>query len=65
MVRNAKLYFASSGKLITIPDYASYLHTIYDPIVVKHAVAFGEEHIEEVGSVHVVGIANMILYTIF
>ena len=32
MIRNAKLYFASNGKLITYPDFQSYLLTITDPL---------------------------------
>ena len=65
MKRNAKLYFASSGKLITLPDYMSYLLTVTDPITVKHAIAFGENQLEENGLAHTAGLSNLVLYTIF
>jgi len=65
MIRNAKLYFASTGKLITMQDFMSYLLTIADPIVVKHAIAFGENQLEESGLEHDAGLTNLVLYTLF
>lgn len=65
MVRNAKLHFASAGKLITLPDYMSYLLTVTDPITVKHAIAFGENQLEEDGADHDAGLTNLVLYSIF
>lgn len=65
MIRNAKLYFASTGKLITLPDFMSYLMTITDPLTVKHAIAFGENQLEEDGAEHDAGLTNLVLYTLF
>jgi len=65
MDRNSKIYFASNSKLITLPDYMSYLLTITDPINVKNAIAFGEEQIEAVTQDHDGGRTNIVLYTIF
>ena len=64
MIRNAKLYFASNGKLITYPDFQSYLLTITDPLIVKHAIAFGENQLEDEGVEHDAGITNLVLYSI-
>ena len=65
MIRNAKMYFSSTGKLITLPDFMSYLLTVNDPITVKHAIAFGENQLEEEGVEHDAGLANIVLYTLF
>ena len=64
MIRNAKLYFASNGKLITYPDFQSYLLTITDPLIVKHAIAFGENQLEDEGVEHDAGLTNLVLYSI-
>ena len=64
MIRNAKIHFASNGKLITLPDFQSYLLTVTDPIVVKHAIAFGENQLEESGVEHDAGLTNMVLYSV-
>lgn len=63
--RNAKLYFASRGQLITLPDYISYLMTLTDPITVKHAIAFGENQLEDELGEHDAGRTNLVMYTIF
>lgn len=63
--RNAKIFYASNGKLITLPDYQSWLMTITDPIIVKNAIAFGENQIEDKSIGHDCNISNFILYTIF
>ena len=63
--RNAKIFYASNGKLITLPDYQSWLLTLTDPIIVKNAIAYGENQIEDKGFPHEAGIANFVLYTIF
>ena len=65
MNRNAKLYYASSGKLITLPDYMSYLLTITDPITVKHAIAFGENQLEAAGIEHSSALSNLVIYNVF
>lgn len=61
---NSKLYFASTGKLITLPDFKSYLNTITDPIIVKHATAFGENQMEENDSEYDSRLNNLVLYSV-
>lgn len=63
--RNAKIFYASNGKLITLPDYQSWLLTLTDPIIVKNAIAYGENQIEDKGFQHDAGMSNFVLYTIF
>lgn len=63
--RNARTFYASNGKLITLPDYQSWLLTITDPIIVKNAIAYGENQIEDKGFQHDAGMSNFVLYTIF
>ena len=63
--RNAKIYFASNAKLITLPDFMSYLLTITDPISVKHAIAYGENQIEDQLGEHDAGRTNLIMYCLF
>lgn len=62
---SSKLYFASSGKLITLPDFKSWLLTLTDPIIVKHAVAYGENQLEAYDADHIPGISNFVLYSLF
>lgn len=61
---NAKLYFASNSKLITLPDFQAYLSTLTDPIVVRNSIAFGENQLEDKSKEHDAGITNYVLYTI-
>lgn len=63
--RNSKIYFASSSKLISLPDFMSYLLTITDPINVKHAIAYGENQLEDITGEHDASRTNLVLYTIF
>ena len=65
MKRNAKIYFASNAKLITLPDFMSYLLTISDPINVKHAIAYGENQLEDRLGEHDAGRTNLIMYCLF
>ena len=62
---NSKIYFASTSKLITLPDFMSYLLTITDPINVKHAIAYGENQLEDLSGEHDAGRTNIVLYTLF
>ena len=61
---NAKLFFASNMKLITLPDWEAYLSTLVDPIVVRNAVAFGENQLDDKANEHNPGTTNLIAYSI-
>ena len=62
---NAKIYFASNGKLITLPDFMGYFRTLTDPITVRNAIAFGENQLEDVTGEHDAGRTNLIMYSLF
>ena len=61
---NAKLYFASNSKLITLPDFEAYLSTLTEPIVVRNSIAFGENQLEDRTQEHDAGVTNFVLYTL-
>ncbi len=61
---NAKLFFASNMKLITLPDWEAYLSTLVEPIVVRNAVAFGENQLDDKANEHNPGTTNLIAYSI-
>ena len=61
---NAKLFFASNMKLITLPDWEAYLSTLVEPIVVRNAVAFGENQLDDNANEHNPGTTNLIAYSI-
>ena len=61
---NAKLFFASNMKLITLPDWEAYLSTMVEPIVVRNAVAFGENQLDDNANEHNPGTTNLIAYSI-
>jgi hypothetical protein len=61
---NAKLFYASNMKLISLPDWKAYLSTLVEPIVVRNAVAFGENQLDDKANEHNPGTTNLIAYSI-
>lgn len=65
MKTNAKLFFASTGKLITLKDFESYFLTVTDPLKINHAITFGEQQWCNGDNPHEPWIMNNVFYTVF
>lgn len=65
MKTNAKLFFASTGKLITLKDFESYFLSVTDPLKVNHAITFGEQQWSNNDNAHEPWLMNNVFYTIF
>lgn len=62
---NAKLFFASSSKLITLKDFESYFYSVTDPLKVNHAITFGEQQWCTDDNPHEPWMMNNVFYTVF
>lgn len=61
---NSRLHFASRGNLLTVADFSGYFQTLTQPLVVNHALAFGENQYDG-NNTDQPWLMNNILYCLF
>lgn len=61
---NSKLHFASRGNLLTLNDFQGYFQTLTQPLVVNHALAFGENQYDG-NNTDQPWLMNNVLYCLF
>lgn len=61
---NSKLHFASRGNLLTLNDFRGYFQTLTQPLIVNHALAFGENQYDG-NNTDQPWMMNNILYCLF
>lgn len=61
---NSKIHFSSRGNLLTLNDFRGYFQTLTQPLVVNHALAFGENQYDG-NNTDQPWLMNNVLYCLF